>query len=301
MPWYPKAIRKNIPPGTNDPRVTPTQIIDHVAASTTSSLYGWFNGPSGGVESHFYVRADGTVEQYRDTAYQADAQIGGGKNAISIETAGLSDGTWTDAQIAALIELHDWIADTHGIARQACPDPNGGGLGYHSMWGSTRAGTWAADGRTCPGPARIVQWRTVLLPALTQASRTTPTPTLLEDDDMSKLITILTGGQDFMALLIAEKAIPLATPEEAAVAQRIISATPMHDAINAREWDVYASILSRAPGLTADAVAQSVKALVAGPAPVDAASIAAAVVDHVGDGLAKDILDALADRLGAQP
>lgn len=128
------------------------------------------------------------------------------------------------------------------------------------------------------------------------------TPTeqpITQEDDMSKVITIRTGGQDFMALLIAEKAIPLITPEEATVAARIVSATQMHDAINAREWDVYAGILARAPGLTADAVAASVAAVVGGPAPVDAAALAAAVVDKVGTDMAREIIDAIAARLAS--
>lgn len=246
MPWYPHAIRKNIPPGINDPQVTPTQIIDHVAASTTSSLYGWFNGPSGGIESHFYVRSDGTVEQYRDTDYQADAQIGGGKNAISIETAGLSDGTWTDAQIAALIALHDWIADTHGIARQACPDPYGPGLGYHSMWGSTRAGTWAADGRTCPGPKRITQWRERVLPAFTDTS----------GDDMA-----------------------LTEIEIQQIASRIIDGTPMGP-----ERATLASYLAAARRDAGAALAEvkALRAELAGGGGVDPAAVAAELIKQLG-------------------
>ena len=88
MAWYPQAVRKNIPPGPNDPPIKPRLAILHVAATEADSLYGWFNGPSGGIESHFYVKYDGSVEQYRDTAYQADANVMANDFAISIETQG---------------------------------------------------------------------------------------------------------------------------------------------------------------------------------------------------------------------
>lgn len=247
MPWYPTAIRKNIPPGTSDPRVTPTQIIDHVAASTTSSLYGWFNGPSGGVESHFYVRSDGTVEQYRDTAYQADAQVGGGRNAISIETSGLMDGTWSEVQIAALIALHDWLVSVHPtIPRRACPDPYSGGLGYHSMWPGTTPGAWATDGRTCPGPRRITQWRERVLPAFTDTS----------GDDMA-----------------------LTEIEIQQIASRIIDGTPMGP-----ERATLASYLAAARRDAGAALAEvkALRAELAGRGGADPAAVAAELIKQLG-------------------
>ena len=47
----------------------------HTAVSSASSLYSHFATRSGKVHSHFYVAKDGTIEQYRDTAYAAAAVI----------------------------------------------------------------------------------------------------------------------------------------------------------------------------------------------------------------------------------
>ena len=160
MAWYPRAIARNIPPTSNDPRIRPDTVVLHVDASDAYSLYGWFNGPSGGVESHFHVRRDGTVEQYRDTAYQADAQMGGGRDAISIETQGRAAGEWTPPQLATIKDLLLWLAAEHsGIQLRVPSSPDGPGVGYHSQFPE-----WPGDARSCPGPDRIKQYRAVLVP-----------------------------------------------------------------------------------------------------------------------------------------
>lgn len=157
---YPAAVKKLIKPTSNDPLIDPDTAVLHVDAGNAASLYGWFNGPSGGIESHFHVRRDGIVEQYRDTAYQADAQMARGKDAISVETQGYDAGEWTPEQLAAIKALLLWITATHkGIPLRRCTSPAGPGIGYHSQFPE-----WSGDGRTCPGRDRIIQFRTILVP-----------------------------------------------------------------------------------------------------------------------------------------
>jgi hypothetical protein len=158
--WYPQAVRKNIPPGPNDPPIKPRLAILHVAATEADSLYGWFNGPSGGIESHFYVKYDGSVEQYRDTAYQADANVMANDFAVSIETQGLANGTWTDAQLATIKALLTWLHTTHGIPLVVPATWDGSGVGYHVLFEAQ----WDQRGASCPGPNRITQFKNVLVP-----------------------------------------------------------------------------------------------------------------------------------------
>lgn len=173
---YPRAIRKLIPPGSNDPKITPTCVILHVAVSESASLYPYFNGRSGGVESHFYVRRDGTVEQYRDTSYQADAQLGGAWDEVSVETQGMGSGTWTPQQVTALVDLIRWLSTVHPIPlRLNDSETNPRGIGWHAQYRSWSGG----DGRTCPGVDRVPQIKTQIVPALTR------TPTT-EGDTMSE-------------------------------------------------------------------------------------------------------------------
>jgi len=193
--WYPKAIRKNIPPGKSDPKIIPVGLVYHVRDGVGDSLYPYFSGPSGGVESHWYIRYDGTVEQYRDTVYEADANgkgnswISGGKRygLHSVETEGRERGVWTEAQIYALKELTVWDAKYHGWPLQICPDWNGPGVGYHVMFGAP--GPWTKVAKTCPGPERVEQWNQVFAPWLRQGPTPT-TPPVQEEDDMPTAIEV---------------------------------------------------------------------------------------------------------------
>lgn len=175
MALYPKAIKKLIPPGPNDPRIQPVGMIFHVAVSMADSLHDYFDGPSGGIESHFYVRLDGTVEQYRDTLWEADAQSKGNsfwrdgarKGYISVETEGMGRGQWTPAQMKSLTDLGRWAQKTHKFKKQKCTAWNSDGYGYHAMFGP-----WNPNNHSCPGPDRIVQFNHELIQLLLAPDKT---------------------------------------------------------------------------------------------------------------------------------
>ena len=171
MPVPPFAIKKLIPPGPNDPRIKPRVVILHVAVSEQPSLYAYFNGPSGGVESHFYIRRDGTTECYRDTNWQADANTDANGFAISIETQGMEKGEWTGQQLDAIKALILWCHTTHDIPLQRCPSWDGSGIGYHTLF----PGRWDKRGASCPGPDRKLQFNQIITPWLTA-------PAPVEDD-----------------------------------------------------------------------------------------------------------------------
>ena len=165
MALYGPAVKKLIPPGPNDPRITPRVAILHVDAGNTDSLYGWFNGPSGGVESHFHIKKSGVVEQYRDTAWQADANTDANDFAISIETQGYGEGEWTPAQLTAIKALLLWCHETHGIPLVKCKTWDGSGVGYHTLFrGDDDTFGWDKRGASCPGPDRIKQFDNELVP-----------------------------------------------------------------------------------------------------------------------------------------
>ena len=181
--WYAKAIHKKLPVGSNDPRIIPALAILHVAVSKTLSLFPFFNGPSGGIESHFYIRFDGTVEQYRSVLREADANLGANSyevgsvtfGAVSIETAGLAGGWWTKAQKAAIKELLLWLHDEHGIrlapVRVSKPDLSNGGVSYHSRFAS-----WSPVAKSCPGTNRIKQYHNVIKPWMAEITNCTHCP-----------------------------------------------------------------------------------------------------------------------------
>ena len=163
----PGAIVKNIPPGANDPAIQPCGIVLHVAVSTSPSLYDWFNGPSGGIESHFYVRFDGLFEQYRSIWFEADAQVAGNSfigppmntrlGFVSIESEGMGDGEWTPEQISTIEQIIAWVKSQSDFPMHQCRAWNDPGLGYHSLFSE-----WNPNAHTCPGPKRVAQFHKII-------------------------------------------------------------------------------------------------------------------------------------------
>lgn len=192
MAIYPGARARLIPPGANDPRIIPIGLILHVDSGNSGSLYNYFNGPSGGIESHFFIRKDGGVEQYRDTGWEADANYKGnsfdinGKTHgfISCETQGYDTGEWTPQQLDQIRKLILWMHQVHGMPIQRCSAWNAPGVGYHTMWGAP--GPWTPVAKNCPGPDRIKQFNEVLVPWFKNAL-STPDPVTppVEEDNMA--------------------------------------------------------------------------------------------------------------------
>lgn len=149
----------------DQPRITPRVAILHSAAGL-GSLYRFFLNSSN-LESQFWVGRDGDLEQYGDTEIRADANLAANPFAVSIETESSIAATepWTDKQVATLIRLLDWLCTVHPeIKRQQVPTWDGSGIGWHIMFGAP--GPWTPVAKSCPGPARIVQARDVIIPAV---------------------------------------------------------------------------------------------------------------------------------------
>lgn len=152
--------------------------------------------------AHFSVKADGTIIQSRDTAYQSGANLDGNHRVIAIENEdhGPAFGgtprlpTWvplTDAQVTANARILAWAHQTHGVPLQLCPDsrPTSRGLAYHRQGidgnfdsyrfpGRVPGGeVWTTSpGKVCPTDARIAQ-----LPDILAAARD-----IIEEADMAQ-------------------------------------------------------------------------------------------------------------------
>jgi hypothetical protein len=174
----------------------------HVAVSESSSLWDYFNKTSS-PDSHFYVRRDGSVEQYVDTSQRANADYEGNDATVSVETqGGVNDPNgepWTDAQLEALAQLYVWVVETHGVMVQLASsshyDTTSRGLAWHRLGidgnfpelPDIRAGRkqrgggmhWSTSaGKACPGDAKIRQLPGVYdrAVAILTGSITPPTP-----------------------------------------------------------------------------------------------------------------------------
>lgn len=172
--------------------------------------------------AHFSTRADGTIFQSRDTAFQSAANLDGNHRVIAIENEdhGAAFGTWTgsdvpaltDAQVEAIARILAWAHETHGIPLQLCPDsrPASRGLAYHRQGidgnfpppftGRVAGGeVWTTSpGKVCPGDRRIKQ-----LPSILQATEDTMA---LSADDKAWLVTTMDARIDNRLAAFAKQA-----------------------------------------------------------------------------------------------
>lgn len=164
MALYPAAKKRLITPGSNDPRIKPRVGILHVDAVNSESLYDYFNGSSGGIESHFHIpkSSKNRTEQYRDTEWEADANYKANPFSISVETQGLANEMWSVYQLNEIKDLMVWCRETHGIPLKQVPKWDGEGWGYHTLFGAP--GPWTPVNKSCPGPLRKEQFHDILVP-----------------------------------------------------------------------------------------------------------------------------------------
>lgn len=183
MAWYPGAVRMELQPESDSqPAIVPTQFIVHsiIAPWTARRTYEYWRD-STSLESHFGVDYDGVVGQYIGTETRADANAGAnrradGTGAVSAETASNTSGSdpWNDRQVEDLIALGVWLHQEHGIPLRICRTHDDPGFGYHTLFPQ-----WSTSGTSCPGNARITQFKTVVFPGI--VARATDTT---EEDDI---------------------------------------------------------------------------------------------------------------------
>lgn len=171
--WLSWCIKKPLSRNyTNTNKSNWDGVVLHVAASEAASLYGWFNSAAAAASSHFYVRRDGTVEQYvsiRDLSWASGA---GSNRLLGIETQGMGTGSWTDKQVASLVRLIKELSKEFGfpIRQMASSAKSERGIGYHAQGvpasysqkarGVSQTGgeLWSSSvGKVCPGADRIKQ------------------------------------------------------------------------------------------------------------------------------------------------
>ena len=255
MSRYPKAIWRPLPENETQGGITPTQVILHSAvdAPGPTSLHGFFSRADVVVESHFFVKNDGTVEQYIDTWKRADANRHANARAISIETEddGDPDNTpWTPAQLESIVALIRWCHDEHGVPLRRCEAWDQPGIGWHSMWGAPSQWT-PARGKTCPGRIRIAQIHTHILPSL-------------------------------------EREAPDMTPAEQQLLREI------HRAVTA-EGDKGGML--RPTWQRTSWIKATLARMADNPAEVDAEELVSYIIEAMGEGFAKQVVDEIGKRL----
>lgn len=204
MALYPEAKLRLLPENRTQPHITPRAFIAHSQAGG-GSLYGfWLNGSS--LESTIWVSFAGLVEQYMDTLVRADANGAANGYATSAETESSVQATerWTPPQAAALVRFIVWWCRTHGVSPVLMTSPTGAGLAYHVLFGAP--GPWTkARGKTCPGPARIRQFISEIIPMvvaqLTKGATSAPAPIPAPSPDQLEELELMTAKDDILRAL----------------------------------------------------------------------------------------------------
>lgn len=180
MAVYPLAVWRPLPENNTAPRIRPRVAILHSAAVAVSSLHDAFNRAGNDLESQFFVKKTGRVEQYLDTTRQADANRFANPFAVAIETEdnGRPDtDPWTPPQLDAIDSLLRWLNQTHPeIVLERCKAWDGSGVGYHTMWGAPSR--WTPVAKTCPGRVRVDQFNNLIVPRLAGGA-------IHQEDDMT--------------------------------------------------------------------------------------------------------------------
>jgi hypothetical protein len=172
----PFADWRPLPEATSQPKITPRTVIYHTAVGRLATTERFFRD-STGVESHLMVGGpwdgpalDGVIWQWMTLDRQADANLDANRFAISIETSDNAPlrpediAPWSPKQLAALVRLGNWLADTYGIPRRICPAWDQAGFGWHVLFGAPSH--WTPVAKACPGPVRIRQLKDIVLPAI---------------------------------------------------------------------------------------------------------------------------------------
>lgn len=187
MAWYPGAVRMELQPESDSQTaIKPTQFIVHsiVAPWTARRTYEYWRD-STNLESHFGMDYEGVVGQYIGTQTRADANAGAnrradGTGAVSAETASNTKASdpWNAKQVEDLIALGVWLHQEHGLPLRICRTHDDPGYGYHTLFPQ-----WSTSGTSCPGTARIRQFREVVFPGI--VARATGQTTDFEEDPMA--------------------------------------------------------------------------------------------------------------------
>jgi len=128
-------------------------VVVHIMDGSFEGTDSWFrNHPEAQASAHFGTSRAGALRQWVDTADRAWAQAGGNRTWLSVENEGKGGDSLTDAQLDRNAQVLAWAHTQYGVPLQVTDSPDGRGLGYHAMGGSS----WGGH-TSCPGSHVVTQ------------------------------------------------------------------------------------------------------------------------------------------------
>lgn len=135
-------------------------VVVHIAEGYYAGTIAWQRNDSSNVSSHFIVAKDGRIAQMVDTDVTAWTQSAGNGKWLSVENEGFTPNALTPEQVEANARLLARGHLVYGYPLQIATNPDGKGLGHHSMGCNWPAGAWGHC--DCPGDAIIAQKQQIL-------------------------------------------------------------------------------------------------------------------------------------------
>ena len=117
-------------------------LVVHIAEGGYEGTISWCRNPESNVSSHFIVSINGQIAQMVDTDVTAWTQRAGNGHWLSVENSGFTPNPLTAAQVEANAQI---LAKGHlkyGYPLQLAANPDGKGLGHHSMGCDWPGGAW---------------------------------------------------------------------------------------------------------------------------------------------------------------
>ncbi len=199
--YYDICEKRPLGPQTEARIARKNKVIIHTMVGTLAGTDSMFRaGGYTGTESHFGTGPNGEKWQWQDDEFEADAQLEGNDDCISIENAdfGAPYPSWdtngsnvpefTSAQIKAIVAICTVVCRRHNIPARLIPDTEDAtrGIGYHRQGIDPfrKHGERYSDstGKVCPGDNRVRQIRNIIIP---RVAANLTSPESLREPDMT--------------------------------------------------------------------------------------------------------------------
>ena len=157
-------------------------VVLHIAQGSYEGTIAWQKNPDADVSSHFIAAKNGDAAQMVDTKTTAWTQKAGNGHWLSIENEGFTPDKLTADQVEFAAQILARAHLDYGVPLQVTSDPDGRGLGHHSMGANPGSpDDWGHS--QCPGTNIINQKSAIVARAKEIVEGDMP----LSDEDVDKV------------------------------------------------------------------------------------------------------------------
>lgn len=194
--WRPIPLNYSV--GGNSPRL----LVVHIMEGTLAGTDSWFRNSAAQASAHFGVGKDGTIYQWVDTKDRAWHAVNANDHSIGVEHEGNSGDTLTAAQLDATAGIYAWAHKEYGaLSMWLNTNPTtGSGLSWHGLGGNAWGGHF-----NCPGTPIVGQLPHILSRADTILNPPPPPTPPSPNDEEDEEDMMLNNGQKGLTVISLTK------------------------------------------------------------------------------------------------